>query len=195
GHAGGCRTEPRGAASDAGRNAGAGAGEAGDRGDAEVAGGRSLRVVTHRLDVVTVRVEHEGAVVVRVVLRPQTRRTVVLAACCNGRLVEGVYRGARRDAKRDMDRRADRSALADPEVGPVRMAEAGAFLPDAVRGGQLHQARMAGGCECLQIESLALGVVAHDEAQVIDHWNSLRYLRWRRTQTSIPSRPSTIGPS
>ena len=131
---------------------------------------RSLRLVTHGLDVVTVRIEHKGAIVVGVVLRPQTRRAVVLAACRYRRLVKGVHCCARGDSKRNMDRRCDRFALADPEIGPVRMAEACTFLLTLTRGRQLDHARMAGGCERLRIEGLAFRVVSHDDTQVINHW-------------------------
>jgi hypothetical protein len=51
------------------------------------------------------------------------------------------------------------------------MAEACTLL--LTTGRQLDQARMAGWCECLQIEGLAFRVVAYDDAQVINHWNSL----------------------
>ena len=62
------------------------------------------RRVTHRLDVVSVRIEHERAVVVRVVVRPRTRRTVVLAAGRHRGLVERVDRRAVLRGDRDVHR-------------------------------------------------------------------------------------------
>src|SRR5262245_598005 len=70
----------------------------------------SLGLVTHGLDVVTVRIEHEGAVVVGVVVGPQTWGAVVPAARCYGGLVKGVHRGARGHAKCNVDGRIDRIA-------------------------------------------------------------------------------------
>jgi hypothetical protein len=46
--------------------------------------------VAHRLDIVPVRIEHEGAVVVGVIVRPQAGRAVVLGAGRKRRLVERV---------------------------------------------------------------------------------------------------------
>ena len=48
----------------------------------------------NRLDVVAIRIEHEGAIVVRMVVRPQARRAVVLAAGRERGAMEGVDRGA-----------------------------------------------------------------------------------------------------
>ena len=60
--------------------------------------------MAHRLDVVPVRVEHERAVVVRVVVRADARRAVVLAARRHCGLVERVDDGAVLRADRDVHR-------------------------------------------------------------------------------------------
>src|SRR5262249_7916381 len=100
---------------------------------------RSLRLVTDSLDVVTVRIEHKRPVVVWMVIRPQARRTVVPAACCDGCLMEGIQRSARGHTKCDVDGRLGRIALIDPEVRSVGMTEAGALRVATWSGGQLHQ--------------------------------------------------------
>ena len=48
--------------------------------------------MAHRLDVIAVRVEDEGGVVVRVVFGPETRLSIVTAAGRQGRAVKGVDR-------------------------------------------------------------------------------------------------------
>src|SRR5690349_14531253 len=51
---------------------------------------RLFACVAHGFDVVPVGIEHERAVIGRVVVLTQARRTVVLSACSHRRLVEGV---------------------------------------------------------------------------------------------------------
>src|SRR5262245_49384242 len=114
----------------------------------------SLRLVTHGLDVVTVRIEHERAVVVGVVVGPQTWRAVVPAARRNGGLVKGVHRGARGHAKCNVEGRIDRIALADPKIGSICMAEASTLFASG-RCTDLGQPRVAGRCKRRQVESLA----------------------------------------
>src|SRR5690606_34883110 len=52
--------------------------------------GSGLRAVAHRLDVVAVRADDEGGVVVRMIVRAQSRRAVVLAAGSDRGAVERV---------------------------------------------------------------------------------------------------------
>jgi len=155
---------------------------------------KSLRLVADGLDVMTIWIEHKGAVVVWVVLRSQTRRAVVLAACCDGRLVEGIDCRARGHAECDVDGWLDRNALADPEIGTVRMAEAGAGRATAVRGRQLYQSRMASRRECLQIERLAPLVVTDDNAQVINHFSTFDLVKlWTTGVKSSAARFARAG--
>src|SRR3954453_9701979 len=51
----------------------------------------SGRIVTDGFDVVTVRIQHEGAIVVGVIMRSWTRRSVVTATGRQGRLIEGIH--------------------------------------------------------------------------------------------------------
>ena len=49
---------------------------------------------THRLDVVAIGIEHEGTVVIRMIMRAQARRAVVPAAGRDGGAIERVDLGA-----------------------------------------------------------------------------------------------------
>src|SRR5690606_7229762 len=55
--------------------------------------GASLRLMTDGFDIVAVRIENKGTVVVRVVVGPQARCAIVLAARGHRRLVEGIDLG------------------------------------------------------------------------------------------------------
>ena len=52
---------------------------------------RLFRQMRHGLDVVSVGVDDEAAVIVGVIMRPEPRRSVVLAAGCNRRIVERLH--------------------------------------------------------------------------------------------------------
>ena len=47
--------------------------------------------MAYRFDVVPIRADDEGRVVASVIVRTQTRRTIVLAACFQSRAIEGLY--------------------------------------------------------------------------------------------------------
>src|SRR5262249_13170584 len=124
---------------------------------------RSLRRrMTHGFDVVTVRIEHERAVVVGVIVRTQSRRPVVLAAGREGGLVERVDLRARLGAKRHVDMRYAAKGLAHPEVGLGWYAETRGIL-------ELHDDRIAERRERRTVERLALRYVGNRNAGVIDH--------------------------
>src|SRR5689334_22603522 len=96
----------------------------------------SFRRMADRLDVVAVRIEHERAVVIRVIVRPQSGRPVVAPARRYRRLVERVDLLPIRGAKGDMRRQDCRLAVTDPEIGLRRDAEADRVL-------ELHDHRIA----------------------------------------------------
>ena len=79
-------------------------------------------MVADRLDVVAVRIEDEGGVVVRGVLRAEAGGAVVRSSGGDGRDVERVDRGAVVALERDV-RPADRPATPDPEVESVRIRQ------------------------------------------------------------------------
>jgi len=72
---------------------------------------RSLLPVHHRLDVVPVRVQHERAVILGMVVRPHPRRPEVLASGLESRLVKGLHLGAAARGERDVRRRDDAQML------------------------------------------------------------------------------------
>jgi hypothetical protein len=67
--------------------------------------------MTDRLDTVTIGIQHEGAVIVGVIVRPQAGRAVVAPAARKRGRVKGVDRGAVGSAKADMGAGNGRSHL------------------------------------------------------------------------------------
>src|SRR6478736_1486012 len=112
--------------------------------------------VADGFDVVAVWIAHEGAVVMRVVLRAQARCAAVGGAGGERRGVKRVHDCARRRGERDVQAAARGLTSADPEEGLALAAEAG--MP-RVGAGHLrrhfHDETDAERRECLQIELLA----------------------------------------
>ena len=72
--------------------------------------------MAHGLDIVAVGVEHEGAVIVGVIMGAQARRPVVLGAGGESGAIEGVDRLSGLGGESDVDMAAgERGRLADPE--------------------------------------------------------------------------------
>ena len=78
---------------------------------------RLCRRVADGFDVVAVGIEHERAVIVRMVMRANSGCAVVASAGRHGCLVEGVHRGAVLCHNRDMQRLVQPAFAADPEIG------------------------------------------------------------------------------
>src|SRR5262245_15436384 len=110
-----------------------------------------FRSVTNRFNVVSVKIEDECAVVVRMIHRPQSRCAVVAPACSEGRLVEGIDCRTIRGQDGDMDRSG--GAWGDPEVGLPRGTEASCGTTE------FHDERIAQGCKGVLEEPLAARVV------------------------------------
>ena len=81
--------------------------------------------MTNDFYVVAVRIEDEGTVVVRMIMRPQARRAVIFSSGSEGGLMKGVNQRAFSDAKGDMNTRIVRRSLADPEVRFRGLAKTG----------------------------------------------------------------------
>ena len=82
-----------------------------------------------RFDVVPIRVQHEGAIVIRVVMQARTRRAIVAPAGGQGSMIERVDLGAGLHAEGHVQRRVvhrpGRGRAGDPEVRLGRLAETG----------------------------------------------------------------------
>src|SRR6516162_8689008 len=125
--------------------------------------------MTHHFDVVTVGVEHEGAVVVGVVVRARTGRAVIAPAGCECRGVERIDQRTLADAERDVHRRLVGYALSDPEVRFGRRTEAGDIVAAGHRGRKLQQQPVADGLERHAIEGFGPLDIADLDSSVIDH--------------------------
>src|SRR5260221_13010840 len=136
----------------------------------------SSRRVADGLDVVAIRVEHEGAVIVGVVMRPRSRWAVVASARGQRRAIERVDDRARIGTKCNVHAGSIWRSLADPEVGLRRHAEPGDLL-------ELHEDAVAERRERGPIDRLGLGNVGHADAGMVDHRNLPTYSRARTPDT------------
>ena len=118
-----------------------------------------------RFDVVAVAIEHERAVIVRMILRAQSRRAVVLAARSDRRIVEGFHRGAVRCDERDVAL-ACSLALRDPEIGPL--------CAQPNRDAKVHLHFVSKRRQRRDKEAFAFRQVRNCQTNVIEHG---RYLR------------------
>ena len=82
-------------------------------------GASAFRPMTHRFDVVPIRVQHECCIIVRVVLRAQARRAVINATRTEGRRMErlDVTPVPRREGKMHQSR--DGILVGNPKARPV----------------------------------------------------------------------------
>ena len=80
--------------------------------------------MTNRLDIVAIRIEHERAVVVGVIVRANARRAIVLAAAGQRGHIERVHLGARRRQESDVGWRRLQSVRRQPEFALVVLANA-----------------------------------------------------------------------
>jgi len=85
----------------------------------------SGRRVAHRLNIVAVRIQDEGPVILGVVLRSQPRSAIVSTTSAQRRLVERVDPLTSIGVERNMDSRRVRFALGDPEVRLPPLPETG----------------------------------------------------------------------
>src|SRR5262245_11118761 len=122
--------------------------------------------MTDSLEVVAVRIERIGAVVRLVVLRPQTRSAVVLAAGGERRLVEGIDGRSIGALDRDVRRARRRAPSRDPHVRLIGMAVADRLA----EVGDLHVAERRQGT---LVEALGSLEVADADSDVVDHGSTL----------------------
>jgi topoisomerase IA-like protein len=136
---------------------------------------RSLsRLMTHGLDVVAVRIEDEGAVIVLVVVGPRTRRAIVAAARLHRGAVERIDLGARLRSEGDMRSALGLRASADPEERLSIGAETGARITACFLRRDFHHHAEAERLQRAQIEGFRPTDVANRNADVINHVKALR---------------------
>lgn len=84
----------------------------------------SLGSMTHGFNIVSIRVQHEGPVIIGVVMGAEARFPIVAPACGDCCIEEGIDLGARSNAECHMNRGIVRGALADPKIRVRRFTEA-----------------------------------------------------------------------
>src|SRR3954471_3089081 len=126
------------------------------------------RGMTHRLDVVPVRIEHKGAVVIRVIVRADGGSAVVPSACCDGGLIEGIDARAVLGDDRDVHRAIEPALAADPKVRLAVGAETGGLCLLLLLL-HLHEQHVAKRSERTLVKGLGSRVVRYREAYVVDH--------------------------
>src|SRR5690349_4749636 len=114
--------------------------------------------MANRLDVVAVGVEHERPIIIRMIMRPQARRAIVLAAGGDRCAVERIDCRAVIRRNRDMYDALEAAFAADPEVRLAVATEADCGA-SALRLGKLHDQAVAERGQRLLVEGLGSRVV------------------------------------
>src|SRR5206468_232828 len=126
--------------------------------------GLGLGFVANHFDVVPVRTDDESCIVIRVVVRAQTRRTIVLAARVQSRAIESFDLLAILGRERQMKMRRLLLAFVQAQRSLALWAEL-----DTVRWLPLRDYSDAERFECLEEERLARCIVADSEFDVVEH--------------------------
>src|SRR5262249_22662683 len=121
------------------------------------------------LDVVAVGVEPKGTVIIGVIVRPQSRRTVVFAASLERRCVEGVNGIAILGHEGEVHTSLDGFTAADPELRPSLGAKARVACATRLLGGDLHHEVIAQRRQSHEIEGFRALVVGYWNANVVEH--------------------------
>lgn len=147
-----------------------------------------------------VGVEHESAVVVRVIMQAQAGRAVVFAAGGERGLVEGVYQRAVFGAERDVDARRLRRALMQPEIRLRRDTHSEHHRPARELDRNLHQHFVTERSQRRLVETPTQYRVTDVQSRVIDHGDvfttTLRLLTARppSRRRNVPSGTDTTLP-
>ena len=126
--------------------------------------GLGLGFMANRFDVVPVRANDEGCIVVRVVFRAQTGRTVVFATRLQSRAIESFDLLAILGRERQVKMRRLLLGLVQAQGSLALCAKL-----DPVRRRPLRDNSYAERFECLEKERFARCIVAHSEFDVIKH--------------------------
>ena len=84
-----------------------------------------FRLMAYRFNVVTIRIDDKGPVVIRMINLPYTRRTIVFSACCQRRLIKLIDLFPVVSGKSNMHRQLRRITFSDPELRVPVFSKAG----------------------------------------------------------------------
>jgi len=128
----------------------------------------SSRSVADRLDIVSIVIENESAVVVRVIVRAKARGPIVLAARGDGGSVECIYGWPIFRSEGNVQRPFHLPLAADPKIRLTAAAESSGWL-SGLLSGRLHDQGVAERRQRALIKSLGADIVRNRKTQVIDH--------------------------
>ena len=126
--------------------------------------GLGLGFVANHFDVVPVRTNDESCIVVRVVVRAQTRRTIVFATRLQSRAIESFDLLSIPGREREVKMRGLLVGL-EQSQGSLSLRR----KLDTVRRRPLRDYGHAERFECLEEERFARGIVADSEFDVVKH--------------------------
>src|ERR1700734_2860980 len=129
----------------------------------------SLRLVADGLDIVSVGVQNERAIVVLVIVRPRARTPIVFSAGGKRGSVELVHLLASFGTKGDMQPGIVGGSLIDPEIRLGRNPVPEDGRAAGVLFGDLHHHLVAERREGFVVKRAARSRVANLEASVVDH--------------------------
>src|SRR6266852_1379682 len=141
-------------------------------------GNRSPGRVAYGFDVVAVGIEHEGAVIIRVVMGADAGRPVIASARGHRRLVESVNGGAVLRNDGDMQRLVQSAFAADPEIRLAIGAKTGRGIMSGLFLRYFHDEAVAKRRQRLCVESLRALIIGNRKTDVVDHQYLLRFEGW-----------------
>src|ERR1700751_5288164 len=133
-----------------------------------------LRRMTDRLDTMAVGIQDESAKIARVVLRPQSWRSVVATPTAHSQAIKFSHRSAVVRAKTQMHtlRGPDTVLRGDCEFHPKRPRR-GSIVRSAVVS-EIYDPNEAERPQCSIVEAATFGEIAHAERNMVEHNNGPR---------------------
>lgn len=129
----------------------------------------SARQVADRLDIMAIRIEHEGCIVVGMVVGPNSWCAVVArtGGQCGG--IKGIHRLPVFRSEGNVEAAFPGVAIPNPELGPpIRtIAAMGAAAGHLPRDFLLH--RIAERCENPVVEGTGMSIITNRKAEMVDH--------------------------
>src|SRR5689334_20852556 len=143
-------------------------------------GSTLLRPVANRFDVVAVGIEHERAVVVRVIDLAHARRSIVLAARFQSGCIESTHQLTILGDECDVQRSLRFGTRPEPELGALVLTESRP-VPDLLDESNAERR------ERLRVERFAPLAVAHANADMVE---DQFVLRWEVALLALSRRPA-----